>query len=168
MTTQSLQPMAHAPPSNAILFAGDISQWNDCRCFPHTENLRNTSVQQNDAKPLYDPKLWSYKEREREREIKTLGPHCHAISSHRDSTTQRSTSLFCFPALSLDHDCSWRTSRCAISHVQPADVGPCRGGDHVVDSAPSSNTSWRHYVEYLCSSLTCRERAIFADVGSYA
>ena len=36
--------------------------------FLTTENLRNTSVQQNHAKPLYDPKLWSYKERERERE----------------------------------------------------------------------------------------------------
>ena len=53
--------------------------------FLITENLRNTSVRQSHAKPLYDPKLWSNKERERERErerdIKTLGPHCHAISS---------------------------------------------------------------------------------------
>ena len=39
MTTQSLQQIVgFAAPSNAILFAGDISQWNECRCFSHNGN----------------------------------------------------------------------------------------------------------------------------------
>ena len=45
--------------------------------FLITENLRNTAVQQNPAKPLYDPKLWSYKERERERERERLKRSAH-------------------------------------------------------------------------------------------
>ena len=77
------------------LYAGDISQCNECRCFSqqesHNRNLRNTALQQNHAKPLKNPKFWTEKERERERERekggggKTLGPHCHAISSNMRS-----------------------------------------------------------------------------------
>ena len=91
MTTQSLQPMDQAAPSIMQSFLLEIFlSGMIVDVFLTTENLRNTAVQQNHAKPLYDPKLWIYKEkergREREREIKTLGPHCHAISSISDGT----------------------------------------------------------------------------------
>ena len=73
------------------LFAGDISQCNECRCFSQQESHNQKPPEHCCAAEPCQTTLGSeVLERERERErgggVKTLGPHCHAISSSHLAT----------------------------------------------------------------------------------
>ena len=109
MAKQSLQMMAHASVcATQCNFLSEIFLSGMCvDAFLNknliTENLRNTAVQQNHAKPLLDPKFW--RERERERGggggIKTLGPYCRAISSLVPAGKEELENLRFIPAVNV-------------------------------------------------------------------
>ena len=83
------EPFFAGPMRNPMqLFAGDISQWNECRCFSEQESQNRKPPEHCcAAEPCQATLGTEVLEREREREgggggIKTLGPNCHAISSN--------------------------------------------------------------------------------------